>query len=104
LFSPLQLVRLPIPLAYEVIIKGGHAINPRGERYTKDNIKELLNMRDFMESLRSSGIGTGGPSALNSRDIQAFANQLDRFLVIRVGKRFVDSGHNFFSLERFKVN
>jgi len=67
-----------IPLAYEAVIKGGHAINPRGERYTKDNIKELLNMRDFIESLRSSGIDTGGPSALNPRDIQAFANQLDR--------------------------
>jgi uncharacterized protein YaiI (UPF0178 family) len=75
-----------IPLAYEVISKGGHAINPRGERYTEDNIKELLNMRDFMESLRSSGMDTGGPSALNARDIQAFANQLDRFLVHQGGK------------------
>jgi uncharacterized protein YaiI (UPF0178 family) len=70
-----------IPLAYQVIGKGGHAINPRGELYTGDNIKELLNMRDFMDTLRSSGIDTGGPSALNSRDVQAFANQLDKFLV-----------------------
>ena len=69
-----------IPLAYEVICKGGHAINPRGELYTVDNIKDRLNMRDFMDTLRSSGIDTGGPSALNSRDIQAFANQLDKFL------------------------
>lgn len=69
-----------IPLAHEVIGKGGHAINPRGERYTPDNIKERLNMRDFMDTLRASGINTGGPSALNARDIQAFANQLDRFL------------------------
>jgi uncharacterized protein YaiI (UPF0178 family) len=69
-----------IPLAYEVIGKGGHAINPRGERYSQDNIKERLNMRDFMDTLRGSGIDTGGPSALNSRDIQAFANQLDKFL------------------------
>ena len=69
-----------IPLAYEVIGKGAHAINPRGERYSQDNIKERLNMRDFMDTLRGSGIDTGGPSALNSRDIQAFANQLDRFL------------------------
>jgi uncharacterized protein YaiI (UPF0178 family) len=75
-----------IPLAYEVVTQGGHAINPRGERYTEDNIKELLNMRDFMESLRSSGIDTGGPSALNLRDIQAFANQLDRFLVQQDGE------------------
>ena len=70
-----------IPLAYEVVGKGGHAISPRGERYTQDNIKERLNMRDFMDTLRGSGIDTGGPSALNSRDIQTFANQLDKFLV-----------------------
>jgi uncharacterized protein YaiI (UPF0178 family) len=70
-----------IPLAYEVLCAGGHAINPRGELYTQDNIKERLNMRDFMDTLRSSGIDTGGPTALSSRDIQAFANQLDKFLV-----------------------
>ena len=70
-----------IPLAYEVLCGGGHAINPRGELYTQDNIKERLNMRDFMDTLRSSGIDTGGPTALSSRDIQAFANQLDKFLV-----------------------
>ena len=69
-----------IPLASEVIGKGGHALNPRGERYTPDNIKERLNIRDFMDTLRASGIDTGGPAALNSRDVQAFANQLDRFL------------------------
>ena len=76
-----------IPLAYEVIGKGGHAINPRGERYTQDTIKERLTMRDFMDTLRASGIDTGGPSALNSRDIQAFANQLDKFLAIHDWKR-----------------
>jgi uncharacterized protein YaiI (UPF0178 family) len=70
-----------IPLAYEVLCGGSHAINPRGELYTQDNIKERLNMRDFMDTLRSSGIDTGGPSALSSRDLQAFANQLDKFLV-----------------------
>ena len=69
-----------IPLAYEVIGNGGHAINPRGERYTQDTIKERLSMRDLMDTLRASGINTGGPSALTSRDIQAFANQLDKFL------------------------
>ena len=69
-----------IPLAYEVIGKGGHAINPRGERYTQDTIKERLSMRDLMDTLRACGINTGGPSALTSRDIQAFANQLDKFL------------------------
>ena len=69
-----------IPLANDVIGKGAYAINPRGERYTQENIKERLNMRDFMDTLRASGIDTGGPSALNSCDIQAFANQLDKFL------------------------
>ena len=76
-----------IPLAYEVIGKGGHAINPRGERYTQDTIKERLSMRDLMDTLRASGINTGGPSALTSRDIQAFANQLDKFLAEQVGKK-----------------
>ena len=70
-----------IPLAYEVLCGGGHAINPRGELYTQDNIKDRLNMRDFMDALRSSGIDIGGPAALSSRDVQAFANQLDKFLV-----------------------
>ena len=70
-----------IPLAYEVLSAGGHAINPRGELYTQDNINDRLNMRDFMDTLRSSGINTGGPAALSSRDIQSFANQLDKFLV-----------------------
>ena len=72
------------PLAYEAIEKGGHAINPRGERYTRENIKDRLTMRDFMDTLRASGIDTGGPAALNSRDIQAFANQLDSFLAQRL--------------------
>jgi uncharacterized protein YaiI (UPF0178 family) len=69
-----------IPLAAEVIEKGGHALNPRGTFYTRDNIKELLTMRDFMDELRGSGIHTGGPKALSQSDRQAFANQLDRFL------------------------
>lgn len=69
-----------IPLASEVIEKGGHALNPRGEMYTVDNIRERLSMRDFMDTLRSSGIQTGGPAALSQTDRQAFANQLDRFL------------------------
>ena len=69
-----------IPLAAEVIEKGGHALNPRGTFYTTENIKERLTMRDFMDELRGSGIITGGPKALNQSDRQAFANQLDRFL------------------------
>lgn len=69
-----------IPLADEVIEKGGHALNPRGELYSKDNIKALLNMRDFMDTMRASGINTGGPAAISQRDRQDFANSLDRFL------------------------
>ena len=69
-----------IPLASEVIDKGGHALNPRGELYTVDNIKARLTMRDFMDTLRSSGVDTGGPPPLNQNDRQKFANSLDVFL------------------------
>jgi uncharacterized protein YaiI (UPF0178 family) len=69
-----------IPLASEVIEKDAVAINPRGNLYTKENIKARLNMRDFMETLRSSGVNTGGPPPLNQTDRQHFANQLDRLL------------------------
>lgn len=69
-----------IPLAAEAIEKGANALNHRGELYTENNIREILNMRDFMDTLRSSGIETGGPAALNKNDRQAFANQLDKFL------------------------
>lgn len=72
-----------IPLAADVIEKGGFALNPRGEMYTTDNIRARLSMRDFMETLRASGVDTGGPSALSQSDRQAFANQLDRFLASR---------------------
>jgi len=75
-----------IPLADAVIAKGGHALNPRGELYTPDNIKQRLAMRDLMEQLRSSGIDTGGPAALNQSDQRAFANQLDRFLAKHAGR------------------
>ncbi len=72
-----------IPLAALVVDKGGHGLNPRGELYTKENIQERLGMRDFMDSLRSSGIDTGGPPPLHKKDHQNFANQLDRFLTSR---------------------
>ena len=71
-----------IPLAAEVIAKGGHALNPRGELYTTDTIKARLSMRDFMDSLRAAGVETGGPATFSQSDRQAFANQLDRFLSI----------------------
>jgi len=69
-----------IPLADEVISKGCLALSPRGELFTEENIKARLNIRDFMETMRSSGIQTGGPSALSSSDKQAFGNQLDKWL------------------------
>lgn len=69
-----------IPLAADVIAKGGHALNPRGEIYTEDNIRERLAVRNFMDDLRSNGVETGGPPALNQKDRQAFANRLDQFL------------------------
>ncbi len=70
-----------IPLAAEVIEKGGMALNPRGERYTTETIRERLNMRDFMDTMRASGIQTGGPATMNQRDRQQFANELDKWLV-----------------------
>ena len=69
-----------IPLAADVIEKGGHALNPRGEMYTTENIKARLNIRDFMDSLRGSGIDTGGPPPLNQNDRKSFADHLDRLL------------------------
>lgn len=69
-----------IPLASLVIERGGFALNPRGEFYTPDNIRERLTMRNFMEELRGSGMEIGGPSAFSQSDRQAFAAALDRFL------------------------
>ncbi len=70
-----------IPLAAEVIEKGGHALSPRGEMHTTENIRARLNMRDFLDTMRFSGVDTsGGPAAFGQRDKQAFANNLDRFL------------------------
>jgi uncharacterized protein YaiI (UPF0178 family) len=75
-----------IPLAAEVIEKGGHALSPRGEMHTKENIGAKLNMRDFMDTMRSSGVEMGGgPSAYSQRDKQDFANALDRFLTRHAG-------------------
>jgi len=69
-----------IPLAAEVIEKGGHALSPRGELHTKENIGARLNMRDFLDTMRASGADTGGPPAFSQRDRQEFANNLDRLL------------------------
>jgi len=72
-----------IPLAATVIERGGHALNPRGEFYTPDNIRERLAMRDLLEKLRESGVQTGGPAALDHGDRKRFADALDRFLARR---------------------
>ena len=70
-----------IPLAAEVIEKGGHALSPRGEMHTTENIRARLNMRDFLDTMRASGVDTrGGPAAFSQRGKQNFANNLDRFL------------------------
>jgi uncharacterized protein YaiI (UPF0178 family) len=69
-----------IPLAAEVIAKGAHALNPRGELYSSETIRARLTMRDFMETLRASGVQTGGPPAISRTDRHAFANQLDTLL------------------------
>ena len=69
-----------IPLAAEVLAKGAHALSPRGEKYSPDDIKARLTMRDFMDTLRASGVHTGGPSALSQSERQQFANHLDTLL------------------------
>ncbi len=69
-----------IPLADEVISKNAVALSPRGELFTKDTIKARLNIRDFMDTMRSSGVQTGGPAALSQTERREFANHLDRFL------------------------
>ncbi len=69
-----------IPLAAEVVAMDCLALNPRGALYTEENIRQRLNMRDFMDTLRSSGVNTGGPASLSQADRQTFANQLDRLL------------------------
>ena len=68
-----------IPLAAEVIAKGGHALDPRGEMHSSDTIQARLMMRDFMDTLRASGVDTGGPSAISQRDRQLFAKHLDYY-------------------------
>jgi uncharacterized protein YaiI (UPF0178 family) len=73
-------VTADIPLADAVVTKGAWAINPRGEFYTEENIRQFLAMRNFMEELRSTGSLSGGPAPFRPCDRQAFANQLDRFL------------------------
>jgi uncharacterized protein YaiI (UPF0178 family) len=80
-------VTADIPLAAEVVGRGAHALDPRGMRYTAENIPERLAVRNLMAELRSSGVPTGGPAAWNPSDTRAFANQLDRLLSARESRR-----------------
>ena len=73
-------VTADIPLAAAVIEKGGHALDPRGELYTENNVRERLALRDFMDELRGAGLVTGGPAEFRQSDRKAFANELDRLL------------------------
>lgn len=73
-----------IPLAAEVIDKGASALSPRGEMFTTENVRARLNMRDFLDTMRASGVPVdGGPAAFSQRDKQEFANNLDRFLTAK---------------------
>jgi uncharacterized protein len=76
-------VTADVPLAAAAIEKGGVALNPRGELYTKENVRERLCVRNFLDELRGSGVNTGGPPALSQRERQLFANQLDTWLAKR---------------------
>jgi len=76
-----------IPLAAEVIAKGGHALDPRGDMHSVDTIQARLTMRDFLDTLRASGVDTGGPPALSQRDRQRFAKHLDYYLTILIKQK-----------------
>ena len=69
-----------IPLAADLVEKGVHVLDHRGDEFTAENVRERLSIRDFMESLRGSGVETGGPKAYGDREKQAFAAALDRLL------------------------
>jgi uncharacterized protein YaiI (UPF0178 family) len=73
-------VTADIPLAALVITRGAHALDPRGELYTEDNVRERLAMRNLMQDLRSTGAILGGPAPFDQSDRQLFANHLDHFL------------------------
>lgn len=84
LMSPDDLVvTADVPLAAAAIDKGGVALNPRGELYTRENVRERLSVRNFLDELRSGGVNTGGPPALSQKERQLFANRLDSWLAKR---------------------
>ncbi|MEL0049091.1 MAG: YaiI/YqxD family protein [Gammaproteobacteria bacterium] len=73
-----------IPLAAEVVAKGATALNPRGILYTEENVRDYLQRRNRAEELRANGLISGGPAALDKKDVQTFANALDRTLAQRM--------------------
>ncbi|MGM0421495.1 MAG: YaiI/YqxD family protein [Pseudomonadota bacterium] len=75
------IITADIPLAARVVDKGAFALDPRGTLYDQSNVGQALSMRDFMDSLRGSGVETGGPDSFHQRDRQAFANALDKFII-----------------------
>ena len=77
----IEKMRVAGRLAAEVLEKGAAALNPRGERYSPSTIREKLTMRDFMDTMRASGVQTGGPDSLSQRDRQQFAAELDKWLL-----------------------
>ncbi|WP_417380171.1 YaiI/YqxD family protein [Gimesia sp.] len=83
-------VTADIPLAAQVVEKGGQALNPRGALYTAENVGQRLAVRDLMDDLRGEGQITGGPANFNAKDRQAFANQLDRWLTAAKKQRPVE--------------
>ena len=81
-----------IPMAAEVVERGAHALNPRGEFYTPENIQERLALRNYLNELRSGGVQTGGPAPLDLADRKRFADQLDRFLTRKKGAGLEEGG------------
>ena len=77
------IITADIPLAARVVEKGALALDPRGTMYDKTNIGQILDMRNFMDTLRGSGVETGGPDSFGQRERMRFANELDRFIARR---------------------
>lgn len=77
------IITADIPLAARIVEKGALALDPRGTMYDKTNIGQILDMRNFMDSLRGSGVETGGPNSFGQRERMKFANELDKFIAQR---------------------
>jgi uncharacterized protein YaiI (UPF0178 family) len=87
-------VTADIPLAADAITRGAEAVNPRGDPYSPDTIRQKLNLRDFMDTMRSSGVQSGGPPPYGQKERQAFANALDRYLARATRAPDVAAGEN----------